>query len=124
MTGAAVVVAVLACSSSCGSSGCATSSRTCTIVADLQESDELSFLGDTGAADNVQEGAKNVSEWVPDAISAVLGWRAPASRSSSPRSRSSSRASSCRQDIGNLKSSWRACSPPGEAERWLACGSA
>jgi predicted PurR-regulated permease PerM len=45
-----------------------------TIVAGLRESDELSsWLGDSGAAENVQSGAEEVSQSVPDAISAVLG---------------------------------------------------
>ena len=44
-----------------------------TLVEDLRESDELSWLGDSGAAGNVQEGAESVSVSVPDAISAVLG---------------------------------------------------
>jgi predicted PurR-regulated permease PerM len=42
-------------------------------VEDLRESDELSWLGDSGAAGNVQSGAEQVSASVPDAISAVLG---------------------------------------------------
>ena len=42
-------------------------------VQSLRESDELSWLGDSGAAGNVQEGAEQVSVSVPDAISAVLG---------------------------------------------------
>ena len=44
------------------------------IVDDLRSSDELSgWLGDSGAATNVQDGAEQVSVSVPDAISAVLG---------------------------------------------------
>ena len=44
------------------------------IIEDLRTSDELSgWLGDSGAAENVQEGAEQVSVSVPDAISAVLG---------------------------------------------------
>jgi predicted PurR-regulated permease PerM len=43
------------------------------VVEDLQSSDELSWLGDSGAGDNVQEGAEQVAVSVPDAISAVLG---------------------------------------------------
>jgi predicted PurR-regulated permease PerM len=43
------------------------------IVEGLRESDELSWLGDSGAAENVQSGAEEVSVSVPDAISAVLG---------------------------------------------------
>jgi len=44
------------------------------IIEDLRTSDELSgWLGESGAAENVQEGAEQVSVSVPDAISAVLG---------------------------------------------------
>ena len=39
----------------------------------LRDADELSSLGDSGAAGNVQEGAQQVSVSVPDAISRVLG---------------------------------------------------
>jgi predicted PurR-regulated permease PerM len=43
------------------------------LVAQLRESDELSFLGDSGPAENAQEGANQVAAGVPDAISAILG---------------------------------------------------
>jgi predicted PurR-regulated permease PerM len=43
------------------------------IVDDLRESDELSWLGDSGAAENTQEGASDLSATIPDAISAILG---------------------------------------------------
>ena len=39
-------------------------------VQQLRDSDELSWLGDSGAAENVQAGAEQVSASVPDAISA------------------------------------------------------
>jgi predicted PurR-regulated permease PerM len=42
-------------------------------VQSLRDSDELSWLGDSGGAQNVQDGAQEVSVSVPDAISAVLG---------------------------------------------------
>ena len=43
-------------------------------IEQLRESDELSgWLGDSGAAENVQSGGEEVSAAVPDAISAVLG---------------------------------------------------
>jgi predicted PurR-regulated permease PerM len=42
-------------------------------IQDLRDSDELSWLGDTGAAENVQDGAETVSVSVPDAISSLLG---------------------------------------------------
>jgi predicted PurR-regulated permease PerM len=44
-----------------------------TIVQNLRDSGELSWAGDSGAAENVQSGAEQVSTSVPDAISAVLG---------------------------------------------------
>ncbi len=44
-----------------------------TIVQQLRDSDELSSLGDSGAAGNVQDGAQQVSVSIPDAISRVLG---------------------------------------------------
>jgi putative heme transporter len=42
-------------------------------VEQLRESDELSWLGDSGAAENVQSGSADLSESVPNAVSAVLG---------------------------------------------------
>jgi predicted PurR-regulated permease PerM len=45
-----------------------------TTVQQLQDSDELSgWFGDSGAAENVQEGAGKVASKVPEAISSVLG---------------------------------------------------
>ena len=44
-----------------------------TIVEGLRESDELSWLEDSGAAENVQAGAQEASLSIPDTISAVLG---------------------------------------------------
>jgi predicted PurR-regulated permease PerM len=44
------------------------------VVEELRSSDELSsWLGDSGAAGNVQEGAEQVSVSIPDAVSSVLG---------------------------------------------------
>jgi predicted PurR-regulated permease PerM len=43
------------------------------LVDELRSSDELDFLGDTGAAENVQDGADAMAATVPDTISAVLG---------------------------------------------------
>jgi predicted PurR-regulated permease PerM len=42
-------------------------------VESLRESDELSWLGDSGAAQNAQDGAEQVSVSIPDAISKLLG---------------------------------------------------
>ena len=43
------------------------------VVADLRESSELAWLGDSGAAENAQSGAESAAERVPDAIGALLG---------------------------------------------------
>jgi predicted PurR-regulated permease PerM len=90
------------------------------IVADLQESDELSFLGDSGAADNVQKGAQNVSEWVPETISAVLG---VAGAGFSVFIAAFTILFTCLfllSDIGNLKRALASVLMPGSEERWLA----
>jgi predicted PurR-regulated permease PerM len=42
-------------------------------VQELRDSGELSWLGDSGAAKNVQEGAQHVSASIPDAVSSILG---------------------------------------------------
>jgi predicted PurR-regulated permease PerM len=42
-------------------------------VQELRDSGELSWLGDSGAAKNVQDGAQHVSTSIPDTISAILG---------------------------------------------------
>jgi len=91
-----------------------------TIVADLQQSDELSFLGDTGAADNVQEGAQHVSEWVPDAISAMLG---VAGAGFSIFIAGFTILFTCiflLSDMGNMKKALASVLAPGEEQRWLA----
>jgi predicted PurR-regulated permease PerM len=44
-----------------------------TTVQQLRDSGELSWLGDSGAAGNVQDGASQVSESVPHAVSKILG---------------------------------------------------
>jgi predicted PurR-regulated permease PerM len=43
------------------------------LVAELRESGELSWVGDSGVGGNVQDGAESVSSYVPEAISAVIG---------------------------------------------------
>ncbi len=43
------------------------------LVAQLQTTDGLKWLGDSGAGTNAQEGAQTVSASVPDAISGLLG---------------------------------------------------
>ena len=90
-------------------------------VEQLRESDELSsWLGDSGAAENVQSGAEKASVSVPDAISEVLGI---AGTFFSVFVAAFSILFICLfllTDISNLKRSLASVLAPGEDERWLA----
>jgi predicted PurR-regulated permease PerM len=44
-----------------------------TLVEDLRDSGELSWLGDSGAAENVQTGSEKLASTIPNAIDAFLG---------------------------------------------------
>src|SRR6476661_2974681 len=88
-------------------------------VQQLQDSSELSWLGDSGAAGNVQEGAQQIAKTVPDAISAVLG---VAGSFFSIFLASFTILFVCLfllSDIGNLKRSLASVLMPGDDERWL-----
>jgi len=90
-----------------------------TTVQQLRDSDELSWLGDSGGADNVQEGADKVSASVPDAISKVLGI---AGDFFSIFVASFTILFICLfflTDVGNLKRSLASVLAPGQDERWL-----
>jgi predicted PurR-regulated permease PerM len=90
------------------------------IVADLRESDELSsWLGDTGAAGNVQSGAEEVSLSVPDAISAVLGIAGDFFTVFLAGFTILFICLFLLTDIGNLKRSLTSVLMPGEDARWL-----
>jgi predicted PurR-regulated permease PerM len=43
------------------------------VVADLRESDELGWLGDTGAAEHVQDGSQSLADTIPFDLSALVG---------------------------------------------------
>jgi predicted PurR-regulated permease PerM len=88
-------------------------------VEQLRESDELSWLGDTGAGENLQSGADEVSTSVPDAISEVLGI---AGTFFSVFVASFTILFICLfflTDVGNLKRALASVLTPGEDERWL-----
>jgi putative heme transporter len=88
-------------------------------VEQLRESDELSWLGDSGAAENVQAGSEDISSSVPDAISAVLG---VAGGFFSGFLAAFTILFICLfllSDIANLKRALRSVLMPGEDERWL-----
>ena len=89
-------------------------------VQELRDSDELSWLGDSGAAKNVQEGAEQVSKSVPDAISAVLGIAGDFFGVFLALFTILFICLFLLTDIGKLKQSLASVLMPGEDERWLA----
>ena len=90
------------------------------IVESLRESDELSWLGDSGAAGNVQSGAQEVSVSVPDAISSVLGIAGSFFTVFLAAFTILFICLFLLTDVGNLKRSLASMLMPGEDERWLA----
>jgi predicted PurR-regulated permease PerM len=89
------------------------------IVDDLRDSGELSWLGDSGAAENVQDGAEQISVSVPDAIKSVLGI---ASGLFGLFIAGFTILFTCLfllTDVANLKRSLASVLMPGQEERWL-----
>ena len=90
------------------------------LVEDLRQSDELSALGDTGAAENVQEGANNLAAWVPDTISAVLGLAGAGFTVFIAAFTILFTCLFLLSDIGNMKGALASLLAPADEERWLA----
>jgi predicted PurR-regulated permease PerM len=88
-------------------------------IEQLRESDELSGLGDSGAAENVQQGSEQVSASVPDAISAVLGIGASFFSAFIVCFTIIFICMFLLSDVVNLKRALASVLVPGEAERWL-----
>ena len=89
------------------------------LVEQLRESDELSWLGDSGAAENVQTGADKMSASVPDAISAVLGIAGDFFSVFIVGFTIIFICLFLLTDIANLKRALASVLMPGEDERWL-----
>ncbi len=89
-------------------------------VEDLRDAGGLSWLGDSGAAGNVQSGAEQVSVSVPDAISAVLGIGGTFFSVFLGAFTILFICLFLLTDIANLKQSLASVLAPGEDERWLA----
>jgi predicted PurR-regulated permease PerM len=90
-----------------------------TVVQDLRDQGGLQWLGNTGAAGNVQDGAQTVSASVPDAISKVIGI---GGEFFGVFLASFTILFICLfliTDIGNLKRSLASMLMPPEDERWL-----
>ena len=90
------------------------------LVDQLRNSDELSSLGDTGAAGNVQEGANAASASVPDAISAVLGIAGDFFSLFLAGFTILFVCLFLLVDIGKLRAAAASVMMPGEDDRWLA----
>jgi predicted PurR-regulated permease PerM len=88
-------------------------------VSDLRDAGGLSWLGDTGAAGNVQSGAEQVSVSVPDAISAVLGIAGDFFSIFLAAFTILFICLFLLTDIANLKGSLASVLTPGEDDRWL-----
>lgn len=89
------------------------------VVEGLRDSDELSWLGDSGSAQNVQAGADKISASLPDAISELLG---VAGTFFSIFLAAFTILFICLfliTDVENLKRSLAGLLMPGQDERWL-----
>ena len=89
-------------------------------VEQLRESDELSWLGDSGAAENVQSGAEEVAASVPETISALLGVAGDFFTIFVAAFTILFTCLVLLSDIGNMKQALASVLAPGEEERWLA----
>jgi predicted PurR-regulated permease PerM len=90
-----------------------------TTVEELRESTELSWLGDSGAAENVESGAESISVSVPDAISAVLGVGGSFFTIFVASFTILFVCLFFLTDVANLKRALASVLMPGEDERWL-----
>ena len=88
-------------------------------IEQLRESDELSWLGDSGAAENVQAGSEEISLSVPDAISAVLGIAGGFFTAFIAGFTIIFICVFLLSDVANLKRALGSVLMPGEDERWL-----
>ncbi|HET7856693.1 MAG TPA: AI-2E family transporter [Gaiellaceae bacterium] len=88
-------------------------------VEQLRSSGELDWLGDSGAAKNVQEGANTASASIPDAISEVLGIAGDFFAVFLAAFTILFICLFFLSDVENLKRSLASVLMPGEDERWL-----
>ncbi len=89
------------------------------IVEQLRDSDELSWLGDSGAAENVQDGTEQVSVSIPDAISSLLGIAGSFFGVFLAAFTILFICLFLLSDVVNLKRALASMLMPGEEERWL-----
>lgn len=89
------------------------------IVDDLRESDELAWLGDSGAAMNAQEGADNLGQRIPDTVAALLGVAGQAFEAAISLSTILFLALFLLADMPRLQAAASSVLMPAQADRWL-----
>ncbi len=89
------------------------------LIEKLRASDELSSLGDSGAAENVQAGAEKVAASVPDAIAGVIGFAGDLFAGFIIAFSIIFICIFLLSDIANLKRALASVLMPGEDDRWL-----
>lgn len=89
------------------------------IVQQLRDSGELSWAGDSGAAENVQQGASNLSDAIPHAISSILGLAGDAFSAALWVFTLIFLALFLLIDMDRLRGVVRAILMPADADRWL-----
>jgi predicted PurR-regulated permease PerM len=88
-------------------------------VQELRDSGGLSWLGDSGAAKNVQQGAEHVSSSIPNAVSSILGIAGDFFGIFLALFTILFICLFLLTDIAKLKESFASVLMPGEDERWL-----
>jgi predicted PurR-regulated permease PerM len=88
-------------------------------VSSLRDSDELSWLGDSGAAENVQDGANSLSSTIPTAIDAFLGFAGSAFSTGLAAFTIIFLCLFLLTDMPRLQAAASSVLMPGDSERWL-----
>lgn len=89
------------------------------IVDGLRESDELSWLGDSGAAVNVQDGADELGSRIPETVAGLLGVAGKAFETALSIFTILFLALFLLVDMPRLQAALTSVVMPGQAERWL-----
>lgn len=89
------------------------------VVQQLRDSDELSWAGDSGAGENVQQGADNLADAIPQAISSILGVAGDAFSVGLAVFTLLFLSLFLLIDMERLRGVVRSLLMPGDAERWL-----
>lgn len=89
------------------------------LVSSLRESDELGWMGDSGAAGHAQDGADQVASGIPTAVSSVLGVAGQAAAVALAAFTLTFVTLFFLTDVGRLKEAVGSVLHPQQATRWL-----